>query len=70
MKNVGSFDAKLRYAVGAGFIGLSLILLWQQLPFVIGSFAAGVALIFTARMRFCGLYKVLGYNSCPLDERK
>jgi hypothetical protein len=70
MKNVGTLDAKLRYGVGIVFITISAILLWLQLPFAIGSFAAGVALIFTARMRFCGLYKVLGYNSCPLDERK
>jgi hypothetical protein len=70
MKNVGSLDAKLRYGVGAAFLVLSGILFWLELPFIVGSFVAGVILIGTARMRFCGLYKVLGYNSCPIDERR
>jgi hypothetical protein len=69
MKNVGSLDAKLRYGVGVGFLALGGLLLLLQLPLAFGSVTAGVALIATARMRFCGLYKLLGFNSCPLDER-
>jgi hypothetical protein len=69
MKNVSAFDAKVRYLFGSLFLGLAAILFFFELPFVVGSVITGAALIATARMRFCSLYKLIGYNSCPLEER-
>jgi hypothetical protein len=69
MKNVSTFDAKVRYWFGGLFLGLAAVLFYFELPFVVGSLITGGALIGTARMRFCGLYKLIGFNSCPLEER-
>lgn len=69
MKNVSTFDAKVRYLTGGLFLGLAALLFFFELPFVVGSVITGGALIATARLRFCGLYKILGFNSCPLEER-
>jgi hypothetical protein len=69
MKNVSTFDAKVRYLFGGLFLGLGAVLFFFELPFVVGSLITGGALIVTARMRFCGLYKLIGFNSCPLEER-
>jgi hypothetical protein len=69
MKNVSAFDAKVRYLFGGLFLGLAAVLFLFELPFMVGSAVTGVALIATGRMRFCGLYKLIGYNSCPLEER-
>jgi len=85
MKNVGRLDQQVRYAVGALLLAYAGIAFFVDLPLMVGSaviinaaprIAAvvnavlGVALIATAQLRFCGLYRLIGVNTCPIDERK
>lgn len=69
MKNVGRLDQQVRYGVGALFVMYGIVAFVVTWPFAFGSIVAGVALIATARMRFCGLYRLIGVNTCPIDER-
>jgi Protein of unknown function (DUF2892). len=69
MKNVSTFDAKVRYVLGLGLLiygGLAFLL---ELPMFTTAAILGAALIITARLRLCGLYKLIGINTCPLEER-
>jgi hypothetical protein len=70
MKNVGRLDSQVRYVVGLAMLiygGLAFVL---DLPLFVGASLAGAILIITARLRLCGLYKLIGVNTCPIDERK
>lgn len=70
MKNVGRLDQQVRYAVGAVLLAYAGIAFFVELPLMVGSAVFGVALIATAQLRFCGLYRLIGVNTCPIDERK
>ncbi len=70
MKNVGRLDQQVRYVVGLGLLmygGLAFLL---ELPMFTTAAILGAALIITARLRLCGLYRLIGINTCPIDERK
>lgn len=69
MKNVGRLDQQVRYAVGALFVIYGVIAFVATWPLAVGATVAGVALLATARLRFCGLYRLIGVNTCPIDER-
>lgn len=59
-KNVGGIDRTVRIVVGILVIGLGLMMnSWWGL--------LGVVLLLTGLFRFCGLYTLLGINTCPID---
>lgn len=37
--------------------------------FAVGLYVAAVVLTLTGAVGFCGLYKVLGINTCPLEKK-
>jgi len=59
MSNVGTVDRVIRIVLGAALIVWSVSAgnLWWIL---------GAALIATGVFRFCGLYRVLGINTCSV----
>jgi hypothetical protein len=60
MKNVGATDKRIRYGVSVFFIILGVVSSpWFLIP--------AALLIFTASVSFCGLYRVFGINTCPVD---
>lgn len=60
--NVGTTDRALRIFAGLLFILLSVMN-------VIGPWGwAGLLLVATGVLRYCGLYAVLGLRSCPLTN--
>lgn len=69
MKNVGKKDATLRYIAAAVLIIVS-ILTNANLGLALGLYIAALALIVTGMVGFCGLYKVFGIDTCPLDTKK
>jgi hypothetical protein len=69
MKNVGRKDATLRYVAAAVLIVIS-ILTNAQLGVAIGLYVTALVLIVTGMVGFCGLYKLIGLDTCPLDTKK
>ncbi|MDO8420440.1 MAG: DUF2892 domain-containing protein [Rubrivivax sp.] len=60
--NVGGIDRILRLVVGLLLIALTLtgtIGVWGWI---------GVVMVATAAFRFCPLYTVFGFSSCPLSK--
>lgn len=59
--NVGSTDRLIRIVLGIGLIAafFFLTLPWSYLALV-----AGLAALATGLFRFCGLYRLLGINTC------
>jgi hypothetical protein len=60
--NVGGIDRILRLAAGLVLIALTLagtIGVWGWI---------GVVLVATAAFRFCPLYTVLGFSTCPVKQ--
>lgn len=68
-KNVGKLDKKIRIVVG---IVLMLLGLWLMIsPLGIILLIGGLALILTGVFSFCGLYTILGINTCKaMPEEK
>ena len=68
MKNVGKVDAKIRTVIAIVMIIVAFVIgLDHSLGYPLLIFGAVLAL--TARLGFCGLYKILGINTCPIDQR-
>lgn len=64
-KNVGKKDAMIRYGIAVGaLIGAFLLPEYRTLLLI-----ASAALALTAYVGLCGLYKILGINTCPLDQQ-
>ena len=59
--NVGSSDRIIRIVLGAILVALFFVVAapWKWVPLV-----AGIVAIATGLLRFCGLYKLLGINTC------
>lgn len=64
-KNVGTLDKTVRIATAA-LLAISVALGWVSgtLAWVLG--AGAVALVATSMMSFCGLYTILGINTCKV----
>jgi len=62
-KNVGGIDRILRLALGALGIGTGLYMSWWWLAGI------GAVVFLTGLMGRCGLYYVLGINTCSVKER-
>lgn len=61
--NVGKTDQMIRYALAVPFAALAL---WVNPLFWIVS----VVLLITAGMKFCGIYKLLGINTCKIHQHQ
>lgn len=69
MKNVGMLDKRIRYLIGAILIGVGVFLgPTSELAFTL--YVVAAVLIVTSAVGFCGLYKLIGINTCPLEDRK
>ncbi len=63
VKNVGGFDRIARIIVGLVLLGLTA-------AGVIGAWGwLGVIPLATGIFQFCGLYKLLGINTCRIDRK-
>ena len=73
-KNVGSMDRKLRTVVGAiaGVVSLAVLADAVSLPEVASPVLGVVALVMlgTAATGTCGLYSLLGVDTCPADANR
>jgi len=71
--NVGSTDQTVRVALGAiaGLLSLGILADAVPLPSVASPVLGVVALVLlvTGYTGFCGLYSVLGVDTCPADAR-
>ena len=59
--NVGATDRLIRIVLGIVLVALFFVLAapWKYVALVVG-----IVAIATGLMRFCGLYRVLGINTC------
>lgn len=65
--NVGSLDRLVRIIVGAILIASPYFLtsdIWTNPYLRWGVFIVGAILIFTALVRFCPLYRLIGASTC------
>jgi len=65
VKNVGHLDRIIRTVVGAG-LGYFAYRADGPAAYILG--AAGFAALFTGLLGWCGLYRLLGRNTCKIDE--
>ena len=68
MKNVGKKDANVRYGVALILILISIVTWNTSQILSLSALIGGVALVVTGMIGFCGLYKVFGINTCPLNK--
>ena len=72
-RNVGSTDKTVRVLGGAiaGLVSLAILANAVSLPAILAPVLglASVILLATGVMGFCGLYTLLGVNTCPVDAR-
>jgi len=61
-KNIGGADRVIRLVLGAGLIVLTVY--WKCIFCAI----AAAILILTAAIGWCGLYKILGINTCKIKK--
>ncbi len=66
IKNVGRKDKIVRLFIAILLISLFLTGVLSGTLGLIGLFVAG-ALVLTSLFSFCGLYKLFGINTCPVD---
>jgi hypothetical protein len=64
IKNVGVMDRRIRLVLGLLLIMAALY--WKCLVCVI----VGVVLILTAAIGWCGLYQILGKNTCKIPPKQ
>ena len=68
-KNVGKKDAMVRYAIAVVAL-IAAFTLGSGSPFFGGLLIVAVAMAVTGAVGRCGLYKLIGVNTCPLEQRK
>ncbi|HBE88310.1 MAG TPA: DUF2892 domain-containing protein [Elusimicrobia bacterium] len=67
-KNVGGADRIIRIIAGLALLGFGLAgMAGAGLPQIIVIAAGGVALL-TGLVGWCGLYRLLGINTCKIDK--
>ena len=64
-KNVGKKDAIIRYGIAIVSLVGAILLPSLRTPLLI--FAAVMAI--TAFVGLCGIYKLIGVNTCPIDQK-
>jgi len=72
-KNVGAMDKRVRIGIGAiaGLISIGVLAGALPLPLLVAPVLGlgAVILLVTGLTGFCGLYSVLGIDTCPADTR-
>jgi hypothetical protein len=69
-KNVGKIDAIIRLSLAAVSVIVGVVVLNTLPEIAIVLFAVAVMLILTSLVGRCGLYKVFGINTCPIEQKK
>ncbi len=67
-KNVGRLDANVRYALAVLTLVLAFVL-GVGSPFFVGLLVVSAVMAVTAYVGRCGIYKLIGVNTCPLDKK-
>jgi 4-amino-4-deoxy-L-arabinose transferase-like glycosyltransferase len=67
--NVGQKDAAVRYFIAALLIAIGAYLPKGN-PISLPLIGVGIVLGLTAYFKFCGIYALFGFNTCPLDQKK
>jgi len=62
--NVGRVDQIIRYVIALGFLTVAIITSMWSLIIV------SVVLVFTALFKTCGLYRLIGINTCKIEGTK
>lgn len=64
-KNVGKKDAMIRYVIaGVALVGAVLLPDYRTLLII-----TAAAMAITGYVGMCGLYKLFGINTCPIDQK-
>lgn len=66
--NLGGFDRLIRTAIGVVLFFGPLLEFWTQYKEL--SMFFGVAMIATGLSGFCGLYTLLGFSTCKVENHK
>lgn len=66
--NEGTADRAVRVVLGAALLWLGYLSGLLSSPWSTVAVVAGVVLIITGITGFCGLYSVLGINTCPVKR--
>jgi len=61
-KNIGKYDKIVRVAIGVALLLIAITTTWSPLLLFFSGFA-----FFEAIFSWCGLYAVLGKNTCPIN---
>jgi len=68
-KNVGATDKTIRLSIAA-IIGILIILGVFPLILAIIFGIIGTAMLITSFVGFCGIYALIGFDSCEMEEEK
>jgi len=68
--NEGPIDRVVRVVAGFALLAIALFGVGASSVLGIVLLVAGAALTITGALGFCGLYKVLGMNTCPAPRPK
>jgi hypothetical protein len=63
--NEGPADRAIRVVVGLALLAVALLVVGLGSALGVVLLVAGAALTITGALGFCGLYRVLGINTCP-----
>lgn len=66
--NEGTLDRIIRITLGLALLGLGYFIVVGPLQIV--AYVAGVALVATGAVGYCGLYSLLGISTCPIKRAK
>lgn len=67
-KNVGKTDSYIRYGLAAIF-GITAFVLGTASVYFVPLIIVALILVATGALGICGLYKLIGVNTCPLEKR-
>jgi len=69
VKNVGTTDKIIRIAIAVVMLVLYFTNVVTGTLGIVALVAAGI-MVFTSLFSFCGLYTLIGVNTCPLEQKK
>ncbi len=62
MRNIGKSDRLIRLAIGVGLLLWTMLTTWSPILIFLSGFA-----FFEAIFSWCGIYDVMGKNTCPIN---
>ncbi len=66
-KNVGESDRTIRGVIGIVLMAVALLGLQGGLQILVGTI--GVVVLITGLVGYCGIYTLLGIQSCPIQKK-